>query len=400
MRTTYDVIVVGLGGIGSAALYWLARRLGGENVLGIEQFALSHPYGASQDHSRIIRLAYDDPAYARLMPFAYAHWQEVEAESGLELVVDTGGLVITPGEGHGSEDVDRYAAAMRTAGVPYELWSAEDVQRRFPQFRLHPADRAVYGAQAGLVNPGKANAVHQVLARARGATLLSETPVQNLSIAGGDVVVETAAGTFSAGHLVLACGAWTNKLLAHLGQSLPLTVTEEQVTYFATPHLREFSPQRFPIWIWHGDFGFYGFPVYGEVATKAGQDVGGDVVTVDNRKLQPNPRPLANLQQFLGERIPHFLGPVLYTKPCLYTMPPDRGFILDHLPGYPQVSLAVGAGHGYKFAALLGRILSDLALDGETVFDISVMSAAREAVVTGRAPADAHVGGSAAVPPA
>jgi sarcosine oxidase len=125
---------------------------------------------------------------------------------------------------------------------------------------------------------------------------------------------------------------------------------------------------------------FYGFPIYGEVATKAGQDVGGDTVTVDTRRMQPNPRTFEKLVRFLEERIPDFLGPVLYTKPCLYTMPPDRGFVLDTLPGLPQISLAIGAGHSFKFACLIGRILSDLALDGKTAYPISAFSLSRPGV--------------------
>jgi sarcosine oxidase len=179
---------------------------------------------------------------------------------------------------------------------------------------------------------------------------------------------------------VITSGAWTNKILSSVGQRLPLIVTEEQVTYFATPHLRQFSPERFPIWIWHGESGFYGFPVYGEVATKAGQDIGGDVVTVDTRAMKPNPRPLGKLQDFLAERIPGFLGPVLYTKPCLYTMPLDRGFVLDTVPGFPQISVAIGAGHAFKFASLIGRILSDLAMDGATPFPIEAFSLERPAI--------------------
>jgi sarcosine oxidase len=161
---------------------------------------------------------------------------------------------------------------------------------------------------------------------------------------------------------------------------IPLTVTEEQVTYFATPHLRDFSPDRFPVWIWHGEAGYYGLPVYGEVATKAGEDIGGDVVSVDTRKMQPNIRPLESLQNFLAQRLPTFLGPVLYTKPCLYTMPPDRGFVLDTLPNHPQVSVAIGAGHAFKFASLIGRILSDLAADGQTPFALKAFSLNRPAI--------------------
>src|SRR5215217_344826 len=128
------------------------------------------------------------------------------------------------------------------------------------------------------------------LARARGATVLDEAPVYGVRPAGEGVEVHTAAGTFSARRLVVAAGAWINRVLGYLGYGIPITCTQEQVTYFQTPHLREFAPHRFPVWIWHGgpDYTFYGLPVYGAVGSKAGQDTGGDVVTVDTRTFDPN----------------------------------------------------------------------------------------------------------------
>jgi sarcosine oxidase len=251
---------------------------------------------------------------------------------------------------------------------------------RFPQFRFVENDLILYSAHDGFVDARKANAVHLALARARGATTLENMPVRRVRPLSNGVELETSEGTFRAQKLVIAAGAWSNQVLQGMRLSLPLTVTEEQVTYFATPHIPQFTPQRFPVWIYHGEDCFYGFPAYGEVATKAGQDLGGDVVTVETRKMKPNPRPLERLTSFLEWRIPDFLGPVLYTKPCLYTLPPDRNFILDTLPEYPQISIVVGAGHAFKFASLLGRILSDLAVDGHTVFPIELFRLNRPAI--------------------
>jgi len=379
MKQSYDFIVLGLGGIGSAALYWLTRS-GAGTVLGLEQYSLGHEYGASQDHSRIIRLAYDDAHYTRLTPFTFIHWRDVEAESGVQLVFRTGSLVFSPDTEGVEPVIEKYAQAMRQAGLPYERLTPSQAMAHFPQFQLKESDQVIYCANDGFVDPGKANAVHTTLARARGATILENTPVKRIRAVPDGVEVETSAGIFTAARLVITASGWTNNLLSGLGTHLPLTVTEEQVTYFAAPNLRQFSPERFPVWIYHGEDCFYGFPVYGEAGTKAGQDVGGDAVTVETRKMQPNPRPFERLSRFLAERIPGFLGPVIYTKPCIYTMPPDRNFILDTLPGYPQIALAVGAGHGFKFASLLGRILSDLAVDGKTVFQIDHFSLQRSAI--------------------
>ena len=369
-RTTFEYIVVGCGGIGSATVYWLSRTVGGD-VLGLEQYGLGHDKGGSEDHSRIIRLSYHTPEYTALTPHTYDAWEEVERESGIQLVFKTGGLDLgAPGDG--SEDViASYAESMRAAGIPFDELTAKETQERYPQFELEEGVRALYQPDTGLVDAGKANAVHVALARARGATVLDNTPVREIRSGEDNVEVLTDEDTFSARRLVVAAGAWTNEVLRHFGVRLPITLTQEQVTYFRTPHLRRFAPDRFPVWMWHGEDDFYGFPVYGEVATKAGQDVGGNEVTLQTRTFEPNVRTRENLRVFLEEHIPDFLGPELYTKTCLYDMPPDRNFVIDALPEHPHVYVVGGAGHAYKFAGLLGRIMSELATSGQTSLPIS-----------------------------
>lgn len=379
MKKAYEYIVIGCGGIGSAAAYWLSRAAGAE-VLVLEQFPLGHDQAASDDHSKIIRLAYHKARYTALTPQTFAAWRDVEEESGIRLVLRTGGLDLAPLDGAGTESLDRRAAAMDRFGIPYERLRARELMARWPQFRLADTEEALYQADGGLVDTRKAIATHAALARGRGATLLDRTPVRAIRASGDLVEVKTDETTFTGRRAVVAADAWTNALLESLGTSWPLTVTEEQVTYFATPNLRDFAPDRFPIWIWHGEDSFYGFPVYGEVATKAGQDVGGDVVTVETRRRVPNPRPLRKLTEFLATHIPGFLGPILYTKPCLYTMPPDRDFIIDRLPDHPQIAVAVGAGHAAKFSCLIGRILSQLAIDGETPSPIEAFRIRRPAL--------------------
>jgi sarcosine oxidase len=380
MRTTYEFIVVGCGGIGSAAAYWLSRQPAGD-VLALEQFALGHDRGGSEDHSRIIRLSYHGPEYTALTPHTYEAWSEVEEESGTRLVFKTGGLDLEPVEDE-PRYINQYAGAMRAAGIPHEELSAREVMERFPQFRLDDAVQALYQKDAGLVDAGKANATHLALARARGATILENTPVRSVRVAGDGVEVETAEGTFGGRRLIVAAGAWTNKVLRHVGVELPITCTQEQVTYFQPQDLSGFSADRFPVWIWHGgpESTFYGVPVYGAPATKAGQDVGGEVVTVDTRTFEPSKRVLENLQTFLELHIPGSLGPELYTKTCLYDMPPDREFVLGALPNVPQISVFVGAGHGFKFASLAGKILSELALYGKTQYPIEAFRVDRPAL--------------------
>lgn len=379
MKTTYDVIVIGCGGIGSAAAYWLSRA--GAAVLAIEQFALGHDRGESQDHSRIIRLAYHAPAYTALTRDTFAAWREVEEESGLQLVVRTGGLDLELVDG-APRYINHYAEAMAAAAIPFDELSAAEVMARWPQFTLPQGVRALHQADAGIVDARRANAAHVALARARGATIRAETPVRAVRPLPDGVEVVTDEATYSAARLVITAGPWSNRVLRDLGLQLPLTVTQEQVTYFQTPNLRAFAPERFPIWIWHGDARdcFYGFPVYGEVATKAGQDVGGDVVTADTRTNERNPRADADLRRFLERYIPGSLGPELYTKTCLYTLTPDRDYVIDTLPGLPQICLAVGAGHAFKFAGLIGRILSQLALEGRSTYPIEAFRLDRPAL--------------------
>jgi sarcosine oxidase len=379
MRRAYEVIVIGCGGLGSAAAYWLARRAGPE-VLAIEQFPLGHDRGSSQDHSRIIRRSYHDPRYTALAGPAYELWSQVEAEAGLQLVFKTGGLDLELRGTSGPKDLAHCATTMAAQGIPYDELSAQEVMRRWPQFRLPEAARGLYQADSGLVDAGKANAVHVALARRHGATIRDRLPVRAMRPRQDSVEVVTDDGVFSAGQVVVAAGAWTNTVLATVGVTWPLTVTQEQVTYFATPYLREFAPDRFPIWIWRAPEEFYGFPIYGEVATKAGQDAGGEEVTAETRTFEPNPHTTARLRRFLETTIPHFLGPVLYTKTCLYTMTPDRHFVIDAVPGCPRITVAVDAAHAFKFATLIGCILSQLTLDGRTDYPIDAFRADRPAL--------------------
>ena len=377
MKTSFKYAVIGCGVIGSSAIYWLARAAGDE-VVGFECYSLGHDKGASGDHSRIIRLSYHSPEYTALTPHTYDTWGEVEAESGVQLVVRCGGVDLTPVEE--PHLVDDYAAAMSGAGIPFEDWTGSDTMRRFPQFTLDPACRVLYQEQSGLLDPRKAIHTQVALARGRGATVLDNTPVLRLVPDAGGFRIVTDASEFTAETVIVSADAWTNDVLRETGVHFPLMVTEEQVTYFATPNLRDFMPDRFPIWIAHGQESFYGFPVYGEVATKAGLDIGGDEVTVDTRAWQPNPRPYDKLVGYLERTIPGSIGPVLFTRTCLYTMPPDRNFIIDRVPEHPNVIVLQGAAHGAKFGCVIGKIASQLATTGETDYPISAFGATRPAL--------------------
>ena len=216
MKTVYEYIVVGCGGIGSAATYWLAREAGRE-VLAIEQFALGHDRGESQDHSRIIRLSYHAPAYTALTHDMYATWAVVEQESGIKLRTITGGVDLELVTGDGPQFINHYAESMRAAAIPHEQLSAQEVMRRWPQFELPDRVQALYQADSGLVDARKANATHATLARAHGATILDNTPVRSIRPVGDTVEIDTDAGAFTAGRVVVASGAWSNQVLRDVG---------------------------------------------------------------------------------------------------------------------------------------------------------------------------------------
>jgi sarcosine oxidase len=374
VKRDYEYIVLGLGGLGSGAAYWLSRRAGGE-VLGIEQFELGHVRGESEDHSRIIRLSYHTPAYVELAKLAYDAWDTLQYESGDQVVLKTGGLDFAKPDS--LIPLDTYRDAMRACDVPFEDLDADEIMRRWPQFTLTPEIQGLFQEQSGIAMAARANAAHRKMALAQGATLLDNTPVIGIASKGNEVIVETTGGRFRCKKLVIVAGPWSNKALGFLGMELPLEITREQVTYFASPKPEAFAPDRFPVWIWMDDPCFYGFPVFGEAGPKAAQDAGGKPVTADTRNFEPDPDNLRGVEEFLAKYIPGALGPIIYTKTCLYTLTPDRDFVIDHVPGHDNVVVAIGAGHAFKFASQIGRLLSELALDGETKVDLAPFSLER-----------------------
>ena len=363
-RRDWDAIVVGLGAIGSAAAYWLSRSLG-DGVLGLERFALDHAYGASADHSRIIRLSYHRPDYVRLAKRAYETWAEIEAEAGETVVTTTGGLDLWPAD-PAIPKVD-YTDSLTAEGVPFELLDAAEVRRRWPQWRLDDDVTAMWQAQGGLADPFKGNTAHRRLARAHGATLRELTPVTAIRDAGGgDLEVLSGARAYRTQRVILATDAWTNGLLAGFERRLPLTITKEQVTYFGCPDPGAFAPDRFPVWIWMDDPSFYGFPTYGEAGPKTAQDCGGVPVDPDARTFERDDAAFERVRAFMASHLPEALGPPIYTKTCLYTLTPDRDFVVDRLPEQAGILVVLGAAHGFKYASVLGRILAELSVDGTT----------------------------------
>ncbi len=373
-----DVAVVGLGGLGSATAYWLARR--GVSVVGFEQFELGHVRGASHDHSRIIRRSYHTPEYVRLTAGAYDAWQAVEADAGQQIITTTGGIDLFPPGG--AIDPESYTSSLAANDVPFDWIDGNEVRRRWPVFAdgtLVNADvMAVHSAETGIVPAGPGTAVLQRMARAHGAELREHSPVREIRPVDGEVDIVTDDGVTRVGHVVVTADAWTNKLLGSLGIHIPMAVTREQVSYFPHADLDRFAVGRFPVWIWMDDPSFYGFPMFGDLSgVKASEDCGGSEVDPDTRTFDPDVPMEERLRTFLEGLVgPGFGAP--RTTTCLYTLTSDRDFLLDRLPDHPQISVALGAAHGFKFASWFGRTMAGLAC-GEALDDeLSIFSFARE----------------------
>jgi sarcosine oxidase len=373
---TVDYVVVGLGALGSATAYQLADR--GCQVLGLEQFELGHNRGASHDTSRILRRSYHTPSYVRLAGEAYDDWAALSLAAGEQLVTTTGGIDLFPPDP--AIPTADYTDSLDACGIPYEVLDAAQVAARWPRVRLPEGGVALYQPDTGIVHAAKTVATLQRLAVARGAELRANCSARVKSADSDGIELETAAGVVRCRRLVVTADAWTNDVLADLGVELPLTVTQEQVTYFAPDDPAAFAPGEFPVWIWMDEPSFYGFPTYGEATVKAGQDVGGQVTTASARSFEPNADNLMQLTKFMATTFPGSAAEVLHSVTCLYTLTPDRDFVVAPLPEHADIVVGLGAGHGFKFAPTFGRLLADLAVEGKTGSDIAAFTLDRPAI--------------------
>jgi sarcosine oxidase len=369
MATTFDAIIIGLGAMGSAAAYQLARC--GRRVLGLERYTPAHDQGSSHGQSRIIRQAYyEDPAYVPLLLRAYDLWWQLERDAGAHLLMLTGGIMIGPPE---SRVVAGSIRSAQEHGLQHEILDAAEIRRRLPQ--LMPGSRiiALYERLGGVLYPEAAIQAHLRLAEAHGATLRFEEPALAWEAApsGDRVRVTTARGRYEAARLVIAAGAWAPELLRDLG--LPLTVQRNVLYWFEPAGGREaFLPERCPIYIWEAEDGssFYGFPAL--PGSPAGVKVAfhnfGPTCTPATIDRQVHEHEIAHIREWLAERIPALSrGAFVDAKTCMYTLTPDKDFLIGLHPRHPQVVLASPcSGHGYKFASVVGEILADLAIDGVT----------------------------------
>jgi sarcosine oxidase len=375
----YDVIVIGLGGMGGATACELAGR--GKRVLGLEQYTHGHDRGSSHGGSRLIRQAYfEDPAYVPLVLRAYELWERLERETNKDLMTLCGGLMLGP---RGSKVLEGSLLSAREHGLPCEVIEADEVRRRFPALAPTAGTIALYEESSGFIDPGAA--IDAQLARAAnlGAELRFEEPAVSWEAAdsGDGVRVETPAGVYEAGRLVLAPGAWAPALLA--GLDLPLEPERRVICWFEPGGDAEpFLPGNFPVFIWEPEDGetFTCFPLAAEERGVKSVFFRAGGAPCDPNALERRVREdeIELMRGHLRRFVPALAGRCLATDVCMYTNTPDEHFVIDLHPDHPQVSFASPcSGHGYKFATVVAEILADLATDGTTRHQIGMFSSRR-----------------------
>ncbi|MFL5480892.1 MAG: N-methyl-L-tryptophan oxidase [Gemmatimonadaceae bacterium] len=366
----YDVIVIGLGGMGSATLFHLARR--GVRVLGLEQYEPRHDRGSSHGDSRIIRETYfEHPLYVPLVRRAHELWRDLETASGKSLMTINGGLMIGPREG--SVVVGTLTSA-REHGLPHEILSADEVKKRYAPFEIPGDEIAVFDPRAGYIDPENCSQAHRELATAAGAESRFTEPVVSWSAKGGRVKVVTRSGSFEAEKLLIAAGSWTNSLAADV--SIPLEVERQTVFWFDPPAPRvDYESRRFPIYAYEFKPGVicYGFPELAK-GVKASVMHDGKIAaapeTVDRVVTETD---VAPLRAALSKVLPSLArAPVRDSTTCIFTNTPDHDFVIDFHPAYPNVLISSPcSGHGFKFASAIGELQADLLTTGRSRFDLT-----------------------------
>jgi sarcosine oxidase len=360
----YDVAVIGLGAMGSAALMNLARR--GVGVVGIERFAPGHDQGSSHGETRIIRLGYfEHPSYVPLLRRTYELWRELEADAGRPFMHITGIVEIGAPD---SEVVAGTLRASREHALPHDVMDSAETMRRFPAFRIPDNYMGVFQRDGGFLDVEPSIHAMIALAKQAGAAVLTDTVVHGVAPDRGRVRIETAGEPIEAKTAIISAGAWANKLLP----GLPLTVTRQVQAWFEPLDASPFQGGRFPVFLLESEYGVhYGFPPHGgsplKVAKHHASEAAIDPDTVE-RAISAGDE--AEIRDAVAAHIPRANGRMVAAKTCLYTVTPDHDFIIDRFSDSVIVASPC-SGHGFKFAPVIGEVLGDLATAGKTRHDIS-----------------------------
>jgi sarcosine oxidase len=368
MASHHDVLIAGLGAMGSSAAFHLSRR--GVRVCGFDRFSPPHAMGSSHGQTRIIRQAYfEDPVYVPLVRRAYELWRELEREAGASLLLQTGGLMI------GRPDSELVAGAKASAeqhGLAHEILGCSEISRRFPALRPEPEMVAVYEPRAGILFPEACVQAHLSRALACGAQIHADEPVLSWQAGANGVSVSTGRGNHSADLLIVSAGAWAGQLLADLEPALTI---ERQVQFWFDPKRSRdaFSAAKCPVHLWQFDDGrfAYGFPDLGNGVKVAchGQGITG---SPDRMTRDVCAGEIEGIRSVIRRFLPDADGAFRSAAACLYTKTPDEHFWIDRHPRHANVLIASPcSGHGFKFASVIGEILADLTIRGTASFDLS-----------------------------
>lgn len=374
MAHSFDVIVLGVGGMGSAACFELARR--GLKVLGLEQFDLVHARGSSHGHTRIIRTAYaEHPSYVPLAKRAFERWYALEQLTGRHLLTQCACLNAGP---PGSEHVEGVRASVRQHGLAAEELAGAEINARYPAFRLPHEYRGVIEQAAGFLYVEECVRAHIDMAVSLGADVRAREPARAWKAVNDGVEVTTDRGTYRAGRLIVTAGAWATRLLADIG--VALRVMRQTLLWFDPgARVAEFRRDRFPIFIADvPGVPFYGLPAIDPRGVKVARHYGApELPDPDGIDWNVSDADTAAMRPLLDAYLPG-VGGFTRGQVCMYTVTPDRHFVIDRHPEFPQVTFACGfSGHGFKFASAVGEVLADLAQHGATAHDIGLFRASR-----------------------
>jgi len=352
---TCECAVIGLGAMGSSAIYHLARR--GTRVIGLEQFDTGHALGSSHGRSRVFRTTYDDSLYVELARESLRMWRDFEHVTGCDVLDLTGLLVFA------SRENDRFSRTLRTlaeTGLPHDVWDGPQAARQFPTFHFDDRISAFHAAENGVLKTDTALQQMRDTAVQAGARIWPECRVEEVIPQGSGLRIVTRAGVIDTARAVVTAGPWLAKLLPDL--QLPIEVTREQKVYFQVNGPERFHPARFPVFCEY-DTANYGFPSLDGDTIKVAADHRGAVVDPDTVNRDADPDYPERMADWMNHWQPGVVRRAANATVCLYTNTPDRDFLIDRHPAYEQIVIGGGfSGHGMKFSILIGKWLADLAL--------------------------------------
>jgi sarcosine oxidase len=378
--THYDTIVAGLGGMGSAALAQLALR--GARVLGLEQYQPAHALGSSHGGSRIIRKAYyEDPSYVPLLLRAYELWRQLEVQTNSRLFLRTGGLMAGF---EGCEIVEGSLASARRWGLEHELLRASDIKRRFPMLSPRTDELALFEPDAGVLFPEGCVLAHLQQAVSAGAEARFGVSVRGWERHFASIAVRVEDETLYAESLIICAGPWLGRVLENM--HLPLQV-ERNVMHWFDPvgDSERFGPDSLPIYVLERRAApvFYGIPYLPGQGLKAAFHYSGHFTSPESIDREVSDTEVATMREALAGWLPGGAGAWRESRVCMYTNSPDQHFVIDRHPECERVIFAGGfSGHGFKFCPVIGEILAELAIDGETRHDIALFASGRFASKT------------------